>query len=216
MSTWLATSLVYLDAPAHHRRALKILTEVLATAPDNLTCLVGLGRVHLSAERWSEAVDAFDRALKQQADNSEVKSDRAWALIGLERFDEAKPELEQVLSASQDWSAEARAQVWWRLGQCQWFMGGECDKVWALHTSGSYLHVFFVGTHRTDDDAAYSCYISALKLSPTFAPAFTSLGLFYMDVVVPPETTRSSKCFQKALELDPREDLAARRLAEGT
>lgn len=36
-----------------------------------------------------------------------------------------------------------------------------------------------------------------------------------MDVVAPPDTVRGSKCYQKALELDGGQDVAAHRLAEG-
>lgn len=36
-----------------------------------------------------------------------------------------------------------------------------------------------------------------------------------MEVASPPDPTRASKCFQKAFELDPRENAAARKLAEG-
>lgn len=57
--------------------------------------------------------------------------------------------------------------------------------------------------------------MTALKRSPTFAPAFTYLGIYYSEVVSPPDPNRASKCFQKAFELDPREAEAARRLAEG-
>ena len=54
-----------------------------------------------------------------------------------------------------------------------------------------------------------------MKCSPSFAPAFTSLGIYYAEVSTPPDLDRSSKCFQKAFELDAREGEAARRLAEG-
>jgi superkiller protein 3 len=54
-----------------------------------------------------------------------------------------------------------------------------------------------------------------LKHHPSFAPAFTALGIYYLEYVSPPDTTRASKCFQKAFELDPREVEAARRLAQG-
>lgn len=40
--------------------------------------------------------------------------------------------------------------------------------------------------------------------------------MFYMDVVNPPDLSRGPKCYQKALELDPQQDEAARRLAEGS
>jgi superkiller protein 3 len=61
---------------------------------------------------------------------------------------------------------------------------------------------------------AYRYFITSLKRSPTYAPAFTSLGVYYTEALVPPELTRASKCFQKAFELDAREADAARRLAE--
>ncbi len=55
----------------------------------------------------------------------------------------------------------------------------------------------------------------ALKRASTFAPAFTSLGIYYSEFLSPPDPNRASKCFQKAFELDPREVDAAQRLAEG-
>lgn len=39
--------------------------------------------------------------------------------------------------------------------------------------------------------------------------------MYYAEVASPPDLDRSSKCFQKAFELDAREGEAARRLAEG-
>ena len=62
---------------------------------------------------------------------------------------------------------------------------------------------------------AYSHFITALKRHSSFAPAFTSLGIYYSEYVDPPDPARASKCFQKAVELDSREGDAARRLAEG-
>lgn len=54
-----------------------------------------------------------------------------------------------------------------------------------------------------------------MKRSSSFAPAFTSLGIYYADYVSPPDLDRSSKCFQKAFEIDAGEGEAARRLADG-
>ena len=76
------------------------------------------------------------------------------------------------------------------------------------HIPTSYL----LDDHKEE---AYKRFITALKRSSTFAPAFTSLGIYYADFLSPPDPDRASKCFQKAFELDPREGDAARRLAEG-
>lgn len=64
-------------------------------------------------------------------------------------------------------------------------------------------------------DEAFKCFITALKRNSTYAPAFTSLGIYYAESLTPPDPIRASKCFQKAFELDARETYAARRLAEG-
>jgi len=64
-------------------------------------------------------------------------------------------------------------------------------------------------------EEAYPYFINSLKQDPTFAPAFTFLGLYYTEVATPPDPVRASKCYQKAFEMDPRENMAARKLAEG-
>lgn len=61
----------------------------------------------------------------------------------------------------------------------------------------------------------YQNFIIALKCDPTYAPAFTCLGIYYSEHLSPPDPTRASKCFQKAFELDSREAEAAHRLAKG-
>jgi hypothetical protein len=59
--------------------------------------------------------------------------------------------------------------------------------------------------------ALLNCRFSA----SCFAPAFTSLGIFYSEATNPPDPLRASKCFQKNFELNAREVDAARRVAEG-
>ena len=66
-----------------------------------------------------------------------------------------------------------------------------------------------------DVESAYKCFIKSLKQDSTFAPAFTSLGIYYNDFLSLPDPIRASKCFQKAFELDAREVVAARHLVEG-
>jgi superkiller protein 3 len=70
----------------------------------------------------------------------------------------------------------------------------------------------FIADHREE---AFKHFITSLKHCSTFAPAFTSLGIYYSEVANPLDPIRASKCFQKAFELDAREADAARRLAEG-
>lgn len=57
----------------------------------------------------------------------------------------------------------------------------------------------------------YSFFISALHNNQNFAPAYTSLGIYYEDIAN--DTARANKCFQKAFELSAGEVEAAERLA---
>ena len=53
-----------------------------------------------------------------------------------------------------------------------------------------------------------------MRALPTYAPAFSALGLCYASAT-PPDEERALKCYQKAFELDPTEADAARLLATG-
>lgn len=53
-----------------------------------------------------------------------------------------------------------------------------------------------------------------MKRSSSFAPAFSDLGVYYLEIIKPPDPNRASKCFQKAFELDATQTDAGRRLAE--
>jgi superkiller protein 3 len=53
--------------------------------------------------------------------------------------------------------------------------------------------------------------VTCLKYNHNYAPAYTSLGIFYADIVG--DGDRAYKCFQKAFELDAGETEAAERLA---
>ena len=75
--------------------------------------------------------------------------------------------------------------------------------------------IFTLSVTGDEREAAYKFFIAALKHDPAFAPAFSSLGTYYLESACPPDPIRASKCFQKAFELDPRESMAAKRLAGG-
>ncbi|GAA5869710.1 hypothetical protein JCM3774_003827 [Rhodotorula dairenensis] len=85
-----------------------------------------------------------------------------------------------------------RARAWWRLGEC---------------------HQRFCASDEAAGQRAYDSYIAALRAYPSYAPAFTSLGIYYRSLPTP-DWDRSSKCFQKAFELDATQEVAARHLAE--
>ncbi|KAL5485002.1 SKI3 [Sanghuangporus weigelae] len=193
----LATGLVHLFPPKHHICAIRILDEVLSLDPSNVPCLMGRGYVLEAARKWNEAADLFLKVAIQMRDDVDVglvaREQHAWCLIEKEQpeLETAIAELQSVLDQIEvlDGYEERKARLWWRLGQCYWRL--EAEK----------------------KETAYRHFITSLKLSPSFAPAFTSLGIYYLENASPSDPARAAKCFQKAFELDAREVEAAQRLA---
>ncbi|KAI0743910.1 TPR-like protein [Daedaleopsis nitida] len=193
----LATSLVHYFPPKHHVRALRILDELLGEDPENIPALMGRGFVLQYAKKWSRAAAIFATVANLDPEGVDhglrAKEEHAWSEAMCGNLQAAEVELRDVIDVLDGLEGrdDDKARGWWRLGRCCWEMGDD---------------------HR---DQAYKHFVAALKRSPAFAPAFTSLGIYYSEFASPPDPNRASKCFQKAFELDPREAEAARRLAEG-
>ncbi|KAG8887667.1 hypothetical protein FRB98_009229 [Tulasnella sp. 332] len=191
-----ATALVGLFPPKHHLRAASLLDDVLDSDSDNIPCLMGRAAVYQFSRSWKKAEQLFARVetLKGPEDMDEgleAREQKLWCTIQDGRVDDGIAELQVVIEQLDSLRGKEtqKARAWWRLGQSVWGKGGD---------------------HRAD---AYPHFITALRRQTTYAPAYTSLGIYYMDYISPPDVVRGSKCFQKAFELDPREGEAARRLA---
>ena len=166
-------------------------------------------------EKWAEAGILFAKVAKLVPDDIDVglraKEEHAWCIFQAGDIDAGIIGLKSVLDilGELEEREEDKARCLWRLGKVHWALNGQCCKANFALTSLLTKHS---GENR---DEAYKLFISALKSNPTYAPAFTSLGIYYTEHISPPDPIRASKCFQKAFELDPREAYAARRLAEG-
>lgn len=201
----LATSLVKWEAPKHHLRATRLVEALLEDdiAQKDAEVLMAKAALEVGKERWAEAEGWFGKALEAnnigEEQAVEARSESAWCRAMQGRYLEGAQELEGVIADLEvgeeqtERSATRQAKAYYRLGRCRWLAPG--------------------GEGR-DVKAAYAAYIKAIKRQTTFAPAFTALGVYYLEAVDPPDYSRASKCFQKAFELDPTEDLAARKLAE--
>ncbi|KAG1742187.1 superkiller protein 3 [Suillus lakei] len=192
----LATSFVHLFPPKHHPRALYFLNDVLKQDPTNVDGLMGKGYVFQHAEKWEEAELLFAQAARQLPNDMdkglEAKEESAWCLsrMQVDAGADALGEVFETLKDIEDRDID-KARCLWRIGRCYWDLGGESR------------------------EEAFKSFIASLKHNREYAPAYTSLGVYYSEHASPPDPTRASKCFQKAFELDAREAEAARRLAEG-
>ncbi|KAJ7115490.1 hypothetical protein C8R43DRAFT_902679, partial [Mycena crocata] len=193
----LATSLVHLFPPKHHARALSVIDEVLSQAPSNTAALMGRAYILQHDKRWIDAAELFARVADLLPDDMHLgiraREEEAWCQSQegeLETGIQALEAVFAVLTELEDSDVEC-ARCLWRIGKSYWDIGDE------------------------KRDEAYRYFIQSLKRNAAYAPAFTSLGIYYSEFVTPRDPTRASKCFQKAFELDAREADAARRLADG-
>ncbi len=185
---------MFYQSPRHHQEAKNLFDGVLSNDPSSTSALIGVGLIYEEEEEYDEAISFLERALKRAPDNIRVRAEAAWVKALKGDYANSKTELETCLSllASQP-NKELLAQTQYRLGSC----------IWNLDTSK---------TARKSRDGAYAYFLDALKNDLNFAPAYTSLGVYYADYAK--DKKRARRCFQKAVELSSSEVLSAERLAK--
>ena len=191
----LATALVQYQSPRHHPEARALFDDMLRRKPANTSALVGIGLILEDEMDYTGAIDFLSRALHRTTD-PKVKAEAAWCKalngdyqMGLEELQGCLPALKESDMRTRD----LKSQTLYRIGEC----------IWNLDASK---------TARKDRKGAYEWYLSSLQANMNFAPAYTSLGIYYADYAR--DKKRARKCFQKAFELSASEVEAAERLAK--
>lgn len=216
----LGVALSHIHGSQNHTKSMRLLDAVLDKQPDDVDALFARGQIEAQAERWEAArgyylrisqrrvgdgeAEKDDRLLSLHRDpKTESRAELAWCDVKLGRLEEGKSELEETIEtldadaqleeSMRHFSEVDRAKAWWRSAEC----------VVQLAVQG-----------QADFEEAFNRYITSINRCPSFAPAFTSLGTFYEQHRSPADPIRSSKCFQKAFELDPTQFHAAFKLAD--
>jgi superkiller protein 3 len=195
LTALLGTSLVYYQSPKNHPEAKSLFNEILSQNPTSTPALIGIGLIYEDEEDYPAAIDFLDRALLRDPNNIRVRAEVAWVRALNGDYEVSKDDLEACLTdmeGSDTRTRELRAQTLYRIGVCMWHKDTSKEA-------------------RKDRAGAYSYFLSALKANLNFAPAYTSLGIYYADYSK--DRKRARKCFQKAFELSASEVEAAERLA---
>lgn len=196
LNSTLATALVHYQAPRNHAEARRLFEDILLRKPRSTPALIGLGLIFEENEDYRSAIDFLARALGEDMDNVHVGTELAWCRALSGNYAQAQQELESYLprlKADDPRARDLRAQVMYRIGVCVW----ESDPSRAA---------------RRSRDGAYGHFLSAIRTNVNFAPAYTSLGIYYRDYAK--DKKRARQCFQKAFELSPAETDAAESLAK--
>ncbi len=191
----LGTALVFYQSPKNHPEAKTLFEGLLARNPTSTPALIGIGLIYEEEEDFTSAIAFLGRALERDPNNIRVKTEAAWVkalsgdyTAGKAGLDSCLPKIEGKDLRSRDLLAETQ----YRIGIC----------IWNLDPSRA---------SRKDRNGAYFFFLASLKSNLNYAPAYTSLGIYYADYAK--DKKRARKCFQKAFELSASEVLSAERLA---
>ncbi|KAI0514636.1 tetratricopeptide [Xylaria bambusicola] len=191
---YLGTALVFYQSPRNHGEAKFLFDKVLEVDPTSTSAMIGVGLIYEEEEEYDSAIDFLNRALKGDKDNLRVRAEVGWLYALKGDYIRGKSELESLLPAmiSQPVSKDLLAQTQYRLGCC----------IWNIDSSKAA---------RKSRDGAYAYFIDSLKSNFSYAPAYSSLGIYYADYAK--DKKRARRCFLKAVELSSAEVDSAERLA---
>ncbi|CDO92173.1 unnamed protein product [Kluyveromyces dobzhanskii CBS 2104] len=191
-----ATTYTYFEAPKNHNIALSLFDKVLLEEPKNAEAKMGKGLIYIEMKKWDEASKFLKDAVAEFPNNLEIVSAYGWSLLYIGETQQAIANFRQALenSPSNDSKAiEFRALNCWRIAK-------------------ALLHDV---QNREDEELiteAYQTLIRALKISDTYAPAYSLLGFIYNNYYT--DESRAFKCFFKALSLDSSDIEAAYYISE--
>ncbi|KZF21824.1 putative translation repressor/antiviral protein Ski3 [Xylona heveae TC161] len=191
----LGTALVQYQAPKNHPEAKSIFNDILKRKPHSADALIGIGLILEEEEEYSAAHGFLSKALARDPENVRVRAEAAWCSALGGNYSSALPELEACLPEIHDTdprTKDLKAKTLYRTGICWW----QQDPSKAA---------------RKDRKGAYARFLGAIQTNLNFAPAYTSLGVYYADYAK--DRNRARRCFQKAFELSASEIEAAERLA---
>lgn len=194
LSVILGTSYIYYQAPKNFDIAVKIFDTVLKKNPQNVPSITGKGLIYIQQGRLQEAESLLDTVYQKFPSNFLALFELAWCRVLQGKHDQGRQQLAECLESvtgSDPQSLDYRAQIWWRIGASFWFERDNGDEETLTN--------------------AFNSFARSLQENSTFAPAYTSLGLYYADIIG--DRTRATKCFYKAFELDAGEIESAYRLA---
>ncbi|KAH9905761.1 tetratricopeptide [Xylariomycetidae sp. FL2044] len=188
------TALVFYQSPRNHGEAKFLFDKVLNVDPTSTAAMIGVGLIYEEEEEYDQAIDFLVRALERDSDNLRVRAEVGWLYALKGDYTRGKSELESLLPAmsNKTVSKDLLAQTQYRLGY----------SIWNMDTSKSA---------RKSRNGAYQYFLDALKNNFSYAPAYSSLGIYYADYAK--DKKRAQRCFLKAVELSSAEVESAERLA---
>ncbi|OJD15408.1 hypothetical protein AJ78_04340 [Emergomyces pasteurianus Ep9510] len=195
VKTTLANALITYQSPKNHPEAKLIFEDVLNRRPTSTICLLGIGLILEEDQDYATAVDFLEQALERDPTSLKIRSELFWCKTHNGELEQGLNGLEETLGmmeSGQIRNQNLKAEILYRIGYCQW----ELDPS---------------PVARKDRTRAYASFLASIQSNMNYAPAYSSLGVYYEDYKK--DQKRARRCFHKAFELSPTEVDSAERLA---
>ncbi|OQV00421.1 Tetratricopeptide repeat-containing protein isoform 1 [Cladophialophora immunda] len=192
----LANALITFQSPRHHPEAKALFQDILWRKPKLTAALLGVGLIYEDDEDYAEAVKFFHQAAERDPDNARIKIELAWCRAHNGQLRDGLEELQEVLSAiesERQQNLSMKSVTLYRIAYCYW-------------------HIETSAAARKDKSGPYQFLIASIKADPSYAPAYTLLGIYFQDYGR--SKARARVALQKAFELSTSELEAAHRLAK--
>ncbi|TID29838.1 hypothetical protein CANINC_001587 [Pichia inconspicua] len=205
----LATIYTFYEAPKNFFKALELYQSIEKKAPEDTRIKIGKALILVETKRYSEAATIFEELLEKDSKNVSALQEYGWCQVQMGNFKSGRKYLYEAMSLLQDESnsqikgaslVEQLALVIYRLA-LSYYLDVEKNREKIEKTKlKEYI------------SSCSKFLLQCLKISPNYAPAFTTLGLVYYNYLG--KKDRAIQIFNKAFQLDPAEIEASYKLAE--
>lgn len=206
----LAIIYTYYEAPKNFPKALALYDSIEGKYPNNAKVKIGKALILVETKKYAEASEIFLDLIDQDPKNIDAIQEYGWCQIYLNNYLVGRQYLERAIEIFQgDEEAEIEKSL----------NSAETLSTLLYRLAFSYYMEFDSPENSFDPsilkgmiEKCSSLLLQCLKLSPNYAPAFTTLGLIYYNYAG--NKDRAIKSFYKAFQLDPAEIEASYKLVE--
>lgn len=171
-------------------KAMHDFNKAIEISPLSVGGLYGIGDIWFNQGEFQKAVEVYTQIIEMRPFEVMAYNNRAFTWMELKEFDRCIEDFDMSIGLKPDDPVE-------------WLNRG--------NAKSEKLEADIHNARRPDIEDAIRDYDEAIRLNPEFSDAYCNRAISWMTIL---EYNKSIKDFEKALELNPADEIAKRRLAE--
>ncbi|KAG0691374.1 Superkiller protein 3 [Pichia californica] len=204
----LAIIYTYYEAPKNFPKALAFYDSISKKDPNNIKVKIGKALILVETKKFEEASNIFFDLIEQDPKNIDAMQEYGWCQLYLNNYTTGREYIKRAIEIFQSDESETKSSN-----------SAEILSTLMYKLALSYFMEFDnsditldAATLKSSINECSSCLLKCLKLSPNYAPAYTTLGMIYYKYLN--KKDRAIQLFYKAFQLDPAEIDASYKLVE--